>query len=1035
MIWHGLATYDLNGVERPGLVVDNKLYDLAQLALAGQPEQTIGMPDVDGLLDAWDAWVPRLSSLAEQAPGLAAQGRLTAIEGAAYALPYRPRRIFGVASNFYEHADEMGTQLAPRAESQPYVFMKAQSSVIATKATVLMPAETEKLDWEVELGVVIGQTCRHVSVEDALSVIAGYTVFNDISARDLNRRTDYPFKHDWFRGKSFDTFGPLGPWLVPAGCIANPQNLRMTLSVNGEPMQDGNTSQMIFSIAEQIAYLSRILTLQPGDLIATGTPDGVGMGRGVYLKPGDTMTAWVEGIGVIENPVALEAHSRYRLATLTTTGPAAGPRGDNMNTSADENRAPIRTRKLGRLVLMVRDLEISTRFYTEVMGLKVSDRIADQMVFLRAGEDHHDLALSRLPADAPDRDDLPRHTRPGLEHFSYYVESLDEMKRAVNVARAQGVEIERGIGQHGPGGNWFLVFRIRTATTSRSTPTWNRSPPTPTTSRRPGRANSNRSTGTAWRISWCSRPPRYWRPRKAGPRPARRTRPNRRERAMTFPFPPAPFPGLDDAQRAAMLALGPTWAQDIQENRRRVCDIYDAIHGALPADDLRVAPAQAYGDDPRQQLDLYLPIAHDQTARPIVAFVHGGAFLRGNKDATPHIYANVPRLFARAGCIGVNIEYRLAPRAPYPAGADDVAAAVGWLREHAAAWGGDPERIVLLGHSAGGSHVATFLTDPRYKGQAQGVTAAALISARLDADTLPGNPNAAGVVAYYGADPAQQRRHAPMAHAEAMTVPLMVAVAEYENPYLDLYALQYAARVARRADAAHRPGGATQSHLHRGAPGQRRSRIRHGLAGFRPGPRRPLPVLPSGAACPTDHPKEPYMSHPALHGVFAPWSVPSARTPPSTCPPLSLTANSSSRTAPAWRSPAQIARPARKPSERMALVDAVIDAGIAPERILVGTGCCAIDDAVTLTRHALELGCAGALVLPPFFFKNVPEAGVFAYYRQLIERVNNPTLRIVLYHIPAVSGVPLTLSLIERLVTAFPQHIVGVKDSSGIGTT
>ena len=204
MIWHGLATYDLNGVERPGLVVDNKLYDLAQLALAGQPEQTIGMPDVDRLLDAWDAWVPRLSSLAEQAPGLAAQGRLTAIEGAAYALPYRPRRIFGVASNFYEHADEMGTQLAPRAESQPYVFMKAQSSVIATKATVLMPAETEKLDWEVELGVVIGQTCRHVSVEDALSVIAGYTVFNDISARDLNRRTDYPFKHDWFRGKSFD---------------------------------------------------------------------------------------------------------------------------------------------------------------------------------------------------------------------------------------------------------------------------------------------------------------------------------------------------------------------------------------------------------------------------------------------------------------------------------------------------------------------------------------------------------------------------------------------------------------------------------------------------------------------------------------------------------------------------------------------------------------------------------------------------------------------------------------------------------------
>lgn len=120
---------------------------------------------------------------------------------------------------------------------------------------------------------------------------------------------------------------------------------------------------------------------------------------------------------------------------------------------------PIRTRKLGHLVLMVRDLDASTRFYTEVMGLTVSDRIADQMVFLRAGEDHHDLALSRLPPDAPERDSPPSYARPGLEHFSYYVESLDEMQRAVEVARSHGVTIERGIGQHGPGGNWFLVFK------------------------------------------------------------------------------------------------------------------------------------------------------------------------------------------------------------------------------------------------------------------------------------------------------------------------------------------------------------------------------------------------------------------------------------------------------------------------------------------------------------------------------------------------------------------------------------------------
>ncbi|WP_432261801.1 fumarylacetoacetate hydrolase family protein [Cupriavidus sp. TMH.W2] len=308
MNWHGLATYQLGGVKRPGLVVNDTLYDLALLASACGLDPARVTGGLDAMIADWAASAPLMAVMAQRAPQLAADGRLPGVDGAAtYAIPYQPRRIFGVASNFYEHADEMGTRLAARSESQPYAFMKAETSVIATGETVLMPPETARLDWEVELGVVIGKTCRHVSVADALSVVAGYTVFNDISARDLNRRTDYPFTHDWFRGKSFDTFGPMGPWLVPAGCIADPQNLRMTLTVNGESMQDGNTSQMIFSVAEQIAYLSRILTLQPGDLIATGTPDGVGMGRGVYLKPGDTMVAWVEGIGAIENAVALES--------------------------------------------------------------------------------------------------------------------------------------------------------------------------------------------------------------------------------------------------------------------------------------------------------------------------------------------------------------------------------------------------------------------------------------------------------------------------------------------------------------------------------------------------------------------------------------------------------------------------------------------------------------------------------------------------------------------------------------------------------
>ncbi|MBH1974484.1 MAG: fumarylacetoacetate hydrolase family protein, partial [Rhodobacteraceae bacterium] len=119
--------------------------------------------------------------------------------------------------------------------------------------------------------------------------------------------TDYPFKFDWFRGKSFDTFAPLGPWLVPASCIEDPQNLRLTLDVNGERKQDDTTASMIFSVAEQISYLSGIVTLRPGDVIATGTPDGVGMGMGQYLKPGDVLTASVESVGVLRNPVAAAA--------------------------------------------------------------------------------------------------------------------------------------------------------------------------------------------------------------------------------------------------------------------------------------------------------------------------------------------------------------------------------------------------------------------------------------------------------------------------------------------------------------------------------------------------------------------------------------------------------------------------------------------------------------------------------------------------------------------------------------------------------
>jgi 2,4-didehydro-3-deoxy-L-rhamnonate hydrolase len=304
--WFAIATYELNGRVAAGLAVDGALYD-AQAALAQTgADSNDPVPDVDALIAGWDGRsAATLAALAHAANALAQRRCALAPLAAGYRLrvPFTPRRIFAAASNYYEHAREMGTELAPREESTPYMFMKAETSVVPTLADVVMPPHAERVDWEVELAVVIGKGGRHIAVEDAFAHVAGYTVLNDVSARDLNRRTDYPFKHDWFRGKSFDTFGPFGPWLVPRACIDEPQNLRMRLSVNGETMQDGSTSEMIFSIAEQIHYLSSILTLQPGDVIATGTPTGVGMGRGIYLKPGDVMVASIDGIGAIENPL------------------------------------------------------------------------------------------------------------------------------------------------------------------------------------------------------------------------------------------------------------------------------------------------------------------------------------------------------------------------------------------------------------------------------------------------------------------------------------------------------------------------------------------------------------------------------------------------------------------------------------------------------------------------------------------------------------------------------------------------------------
>lgn len=197
----------------------------------------------------------------------------------------------------------MGTVLAAKSESAPYIFMKASTSVIGPDSPIVVPPVCKRVDWEVELAAVIGKGGRHIAVADAFDHIAAYTIMNDISARDMSRRSDYPFKFDWLRGKSYGTFGPFGPWLVPADVIDDPQRLGLRLEVNGAVKQDDSTASMIFSVAEQVAYLSSILTLQAGDVIATGTPEGVGMGTDTYLQDGDMVVATIEHIGSLRNSV------------------------------------------------------------------------------------------------------------------------------------------------------------------------------------------------------------------------------------------------------------------------------------------------------------------------------------------------------------------------------------------------------------------------------------------------------------------------------------------------------------------------------------------------------------------------------------------------------------------------------------------------------------------------------------------------------------------------------------------------------------
>ena len=280
-----LVRYGNEGAERPGLIDANGvLRDLSA-----------HIPDIDGrMLD--DASLERLRALDTEA--------LPAVDGSPRFAPVVGNigKFLCIGLNYSDHAAETGAAIP----EHPILFFKANSAIVGANDDVIIPRGSTHTDWEVELGVVIGTTAKYVSEQEALSHVAGYCIVNDVSERHFQTQ----LTGQWTKGKSCDTFGPTGPFLVTRDEVPDPQALDMSLDVNGKRMQTGNTSTMIFSVAQIISHLSQLMTLHPGDIITTGTPPGVGMGikpDPVYLKSGDVMELHISGLGQQRQTVGQDA--------------------------------------------------------------------------------------------------------------------------------------------------------------------------------------------------------------------------------------------------------------------------------------------------------------------------------------------------------------------------------------------------------------------------------------------------------------------------------------------------------------------------------------------------------------------------------------------------------------------------------------------------------------------------------------------------------------------------------------------------------
>jgi len=305
-----LLTYRSGREARAGILVGDTIHDAARAS--GQPAWF----SVLGALQQWPKANRAFAAAAKRIASGKSKAKGIPLKRAKLLAPVLyPGSIFCAGANYTDHMAEMaraqGKEPGPTMKDlgeQPWHFVKTSRSVVGPDEAVKLPAYSQKVDWEVELVAVIGKTAKDVPVEKALGCVAGYTIANDLSARDAMKRDKNPpgspFHYDWVSQKCFDGSCPLGPWIVPAGDLRDPHDLGIRLWVNGELMQDSHTSKLIFDTAEQIAMLSSRVTLYPGDLILTGTPAGVGMGRGRFLKAGDTVRLWIEDIGEFSHTLA-----------------------------------------------------------------------------------------------------------------------------------------------------------------------------------------------------------------------------------------------------------------------------------------------------------------------------------------------------------------------------------------------------------------------------------------------------------------------------------------------------------------------------------------------------------------------------------------------------------------------------------------------------------------------------------------------------------------------------------------------------------